>query len=282
MQIAKISVKNTTEALFVKKHTTNGLAKNKNVKARRKKMEISKGVLAELLRKGGYVVTNELLDMTIANVKAEVDGAGMIGGSDILAICSKIADIHTTYAILQEVFRRNNCHVEREEQLRKENAELKARLNGIEKRFRDALAVSFPHYGTTTEKVEQPVVKAVAKATAKPAVVTKKHKNTPHDTSKIGKVPVCIHKSDLNAKQISFYNAILSRTMSALNISNAMRAQISFSELFGYENVHKLARRYQIERKTPSSRTTHSSAALLCAYYGDDENVAEMVEKALK
>ena len=245
-------------------------------------MEISKGVLAELLRKGGYVVTNELLDMTIANVKAEVDGAGMIGGSDILAICSKIADIHTTYAILQEVFRRNNCHVEREECLRKENEELKARLNSIEKRFRDALAVSFPHYGTT-EKVEQPVVKAVAKVAVKPAVVTEKtKKNKPHNVENIGKTPVCIHKSDLNAKQVAQYNVILSRTMSSLNITNGMKAQIAFSELFGYENVHKLARRYQIERKTPSSRTTHSSAALLCAYYGDDENVAEMVEKALK
>lgn len=245
-------------------------------------MEISKGVLVELLRKERYVVTNELLDMTIANVKADVREGGMIDGRDVLAICSKIADINTTYNVMQEVFRRNNCHVEREERLRKENEELKARLNSIEKRFRDALSVSFPHYATTTEKVEQPVVKAVAKATVKPAVVTKKHKNTPHDTSRIGKVPVCIHKSDLNAKQISFYNAILSRTMSALNISNTMRAQISFSELLGYDNVHKLARRYQIERKTLSSRTTHSSAALLCAYYGDDENVAEMVEKALK
>ena len=92
-------------------------------------MEISKGVLAELLRKESYVVTNELLDMTIANVKAEVDGAGMISGCDVLAICSKIADVNTTYNVMQEMFRRNNCHIEREERLRKENEELKARLN---------------------------------------------------------------------------------------------------------------------------------------------------------
>lgn len=246
-------------------------------------MEISKGVLMELLRKEHYVVTTEMIDMVISNVKATVMDGGMIDGRDVLAICSKVADVNATYNVMREVFQRNNCHIEREEQLRKENAELKARIDGIEKRFRDALAVSFPHYATTTEKVdEKPAVKPTVKKPVLPAKEKVAHKNTPHDTSKIGKVPVCIRKSDLNAKQISFYNAILSRTMNALNITNAMRAQISFSELFGYDNVHKLARRYQIERKTPSSRTTHSSAALLCAYYGDDAKVAEMVEKALK
>lgn len=246
-------------------------------------MEISKGVLMELLRKEHYVVTAEMIDMVISNVKATVMDGGMIDGRDVLAICSKVADVNTTYNVMREVFQRNNCHIEREERLRKENEELKSRINGIEKRFRDALAVSFPHYATTTETEQKPVVKPTVKVIEKTAVAKPvAHKNTPHDTSKIGKVPVCIHKSDLNAKQISFYNAILSRTMNALNITNAMRAQISFSELFGYDNVHKLARRYQIERKTPSSRTTHSSAALLCAYYGDDEKVAEMVEKALK
>lgn len=246
-------------------------------------MEISKGVLMELLRKEHYVVTTEMIDMVISNVKATVMDGGMIDGRDILAICSKVADVNTTYNVMREVFQRNNCHIEREERLRKENEELKSRLDGIEKRFRDAIAVSFPHYATTTEKVEQPVERpAVKKVAVKPAIVTEKHKNTPHDTSRIGKVPVCIHKSDLSAKQIALYNAILSRTKSALNISNSMRAQISFSELLGYDNVHKLARRFQIERKTPSSRTTHSSAALLCAYYGDDAKVAEMVDKALK
>lgn len=162
-------------------------------------MEISKGVLMELLRKEHYVVTTEMIDMVIANVKATVMDGGMIDGRDVLAICSKVADVNTTYNVMREVFQRNNCHIEREELLRKENAELKARIDGIEKRFRDALAVSFPHHATTTEKVEQPVVKAVAKVAVKPAVVTKKHKNTPHNTSNIGKTPVCICKADLNA-----------------------------------------------------------------------------------
>lgn len=238
-------------------------------------MEISKGVLMNLLADNGCKVSSEMLDMVINNIGATaIDG--MLGGRDVLEVCLRIANTDTAYNVVSEVFRRNNCHIERERELMGQNKRLQERLDKLESNLRSLINVSFPHvseqkHGKTPKPVETP--KSI------PAKVISKH--APRDTSNLGRTPVVINKNDLDQRQLEYYTKILSRTANSLN-TQGIKTQINFSELIGKEFVHRLAQRFAIEKHKTSTRTTHSSAALLCAYYATDPEVASMVENALR
>lgn len=234
-------------------------------------MEISKGVLMNLLADNGCKISSEMLDMVINNIGATaIDG--MLGGRDVLEVCLRIANTDTAYNVVSEVFRRNNCHIERERELMGQNKRLQERLDKLESNLRSLVNVSFPHV-SEQKPVETPKPKQI------PAKVINKH--TPHDTSNLGKTPVVINKNDLDQRQLAYYTTILNRTASSLNTSG-IKTQINFSELVGKEFIHRLAQRFAIEKHKTSTRTTHSSAALLCAYYATDPEVASMVENALR
>ena len=230
-------------------------------------MEISKGVLMNLLADNGCKVSSEMLDMVINNIGATAIN-GMLGGRDVLEVCLRIANTDTAYNVVSEVFRRNNCHIERERELMGQNKRLQERLDKLESNLRSLINVSFPHVSE-----QKPV------ETPKPVSLV--NKNAPHDTSRLGKTPVVINKGDLDQSQLAYYTTILNRTSSSLN-THGIKTQINFSELVGKEFIHRLAQRFAIEKHKTSTRTTHSSAALLCAYYATDPEVASMVENALR
>ena len=75
-------------------------------------MEISKGVLMNLLADNGCKVSSEMLDMVINNIGATVID-GMLGGRDVLEVCLRIANTDTAYNVVSEVFRRfpENCKI---------------------------------------------------------------------------------------------------------------------------------------------------------------------------
>lgn len=242
-------------------------------------MEISKGVLMNLLADNGCKVSSEMLDMVINNIGATaIDG--MLGGRDVLEVCLRIANTDTAYNVVSEVFRRNNCHIERERELMGQNKRLQERLDKLESNLRSLVNVSFPHV-SEQKSVETPKPVETPKQIETPSPVKVISKHTPHDTSKLGKTPVVINKNDLDQRQLEYYTTILKRTANSLN-THGIKTQINFSELVGREFVHRLAQRFAIEKHKTSTRTTHSSAALLCAYYATDPEVASMVESALR
>lgn len=241
-------------------------------------MNISVGVLVRLLKENNVCVTDEMMDMVIKNVGADVSDLNMIEGKDVLNICLRISDVEVAYNVMYEVFRRNTCHVEREEQLKVENARLKDRMSKIEANLRKLISSSFPHETAPLmdpTKVVHVPVKAPIKDEPKP------HKVKAKNGKMTGKTPVVINISDLGLSEKLIYDKIVDTMRTKYDVKQ-IQLHVYFSELVGKDVVHQLAQRYAKEKGRKSTRTNHSSAATLCAYYYHKDNAVEkLVDAAL-